>query len=123
MNRDEAKFLPYPFRTGKAPAPHMKQIGYQLPPYPDDRAGGYGTSLEAAEGWFENAKAMAADLADPVFCNGYVIGWRPMTEKERERSEASRKRALDAAAKRRMAKEERERALLAELTEKYGRDA
>ena len=67
---------------------------------------------------------------DPQVCNDpeidfawddyYVVGWRPATPKEIERTETARKRATEAAAKRKAMKEAADRAEYERLRKRFG---
>lgn len=122
---EEEHYLPYPFplKNKQAPLPYHTQVGYRLPQLPTDRQEGYATSFSAAVTWWNGVKQLIEDteLVDPVFSRRfeYVIGWRPMTQAERERSDAARDRARAQAAKRKQTKEQQERELLAKLQAKY----
>jgi len=52
----------------------------------------------------------------------YVVGFRPMTEKELEKAKRERKLARDAKARQKELIEQAERTQLANLLEKYGED-
>ena len=121
---DELQYLPYPFPCGKRPAPHMKQVALWVG-YPEgDAAMGYASSLDSVREWWRRVEALATTLTDPVLNKGGdLVGWRPMTEAERRRSDAARERAKKAAEKRRLSKEKAERAQLERLQAKYGTGA
>lgn len=120
---EEARWLPYPFPYGTAPERWHKQVGYRFPAADTDAAQGYAYSIARIHEWVEELDALASTLIGPVWHgDGYLVGWRPMTDAERARSEAASKRAKEAAAKRRMKKEERERAEYERLARKFGND-